>query len=296
MHTRPFLLLLLIISIFPYAARAFDDAQAHAIVLEGTPRAVKQLVDSGYDLDRVYQCKTLLTTAIQSAAYNPLYNEHPEYALQKIQILLNAGANYNQDACPQHSLRPLFWAVTLPFQLRANSQDILASVEKNIDDGIDYCDIPHLISKPCKEITPEEKETIREYINDLTTEAEKELNPYFARIAKFLIQRGANLDKKDEKNQTILHYLVSIKNESFLELLKYTLSKNIPADPLNKEGYTPIFFAYGAQNPQAANLLIEAGANAARRDKDGYLPIHAHAVTFNNTSREDDSIDVVLEM
>ena len=43
-----------------------SDEQAHEIVLTGTPDDVKKLIQSGYDVNKVYQCNTLLNVAVNT--------------------------------------------------------------------------------------------------------------------------------------------------------------------------------------------------------------------------------------
>ena len=278
------------------SAQIYDDAQAHAIVLQGTPQDVYKLVKSGYDLDRVYQCQTLLTTAIKSAAENLAVNEHPEYALEKIKILLNNGANYNQEGCPNKSLRPIFWAISLPLLLQQTENELNETLDKNIKEGTDYCDIPKIVSKPCAQITSEEREQIRKYFQESTLESIKVLNPHFSEIVKLLIKRGVDLTKTDERGQTVLHYAAAMPKEITTEPLKILLDKGIFVDPLNPEKHTPLFFAYGAQNKAAVNLLLDAGADPTMVDIDGILPNKSKSVTLERSTHEDGSISIHLEI
>ena len=292
-------LLLILLSFLTYSsmalAQVYEDAQAHAIVLQGSPQDVYNLVQSGYDLDRPYQCQTLLTTAIKSTAENLAVNDHPEDALKKIKILLNHGANYNQEGCPNESLRPIFWAISLPLILQQTENELNEILDFKIKEGTDYCDVPRIFSKPCNQITPEEREQARQYFHDSTIKSIKILNPYFVKIVKLLLKRGVDLTKTDERGQTVLHYAAAMPKEITTEPLKILLDKGIFVDPLNPEKHTPLFFAYGAHNDAAVKLLLDAGADPTRLDQEGILPDKSKSVTLERTTHKDGSISIHLE-
>lgn len=274
---------------------AYDDFHAHAVVLNGTPHDVFKLVKSGYDLNRVYQCQTLLNTAIKSAAENLAVTDHPEDALKKIRILLNNGADYNQLPCKNQSLRPIFWAATLPLILQDTEKELNDMLDRDIEQGTEYCDLPHLFSKSCKEITPEEREQARQYFHQTTLESVKRLNPYFTEIVKLLLRRGVDLTKTDERGQTVLHYAASMPEEITTEPLRLLLKKGIAVDTRNIDKRTPLFFAYGAHNQAAVDLLLEAGADPTMTDMYGILPNKTKSVTLDRTARQDGSISIYLK-
>lgn len=283
------------IFIFSSQAQAYDDAQAQAIVLQGTPKDVYKLVKSGYDVNRVYKCQTLLNTAIKSAAENLAVNEHPENALKKIRILLNGGADYNQLPCKGQSLRPIFWAAALPLILQQTENELNDILDANIKQGTEYCDLPKLFSKACKEITPEEREQARRYFHKMTLHSIARLDPYFTEIVKLLLRRGVDLRKTDERGQTVLHYAASMPSEITTEPLALLLKKGIAVDTQNYDQRTPLFFAYGAHNEAAVKLLLDAGADPTMRDMYGILPNKTKSVTLDRTARQDGSISIYLK-
>ena len=99
-------------------ASQISDEQAHEIVFKGTPDDVRKLVQSGYNVNKVYLCNTLLNVAVRSSARGTNARKHPTYALEKIKILVNAGADVNLIPCPNLSMPPLHWAVSLPQELK----------------------------------------------------------------------------------------------------------------------------------------------------------------------------------
>ena len=276
-------------------AQDIDDAKAHAIIHNGTIKELQNLLKSGYDIDRVYQCQTLLTAAIKSAAENPATRSSPQNALAKIKLLLDNGANYNQEPCANESLRPIFWAVSLPYLLQQTEEELNQLVENNIQNGTEYCDIPNVVSKPCKEITPEELEQIHQYFHKTTQKALIDLNPYFSKIMQLLLSRHVDLKKTDGKNQTVLHYAASLPPEITTKPLKILLQKGIFVDPQNNDGQTPLFFAYGAHNDKAIELLLDAGADQTMRDKNQMLYNQTKSVIIHPNSYKDGALSIELE-
>ena len=276
-------------------AQDIDDAKAHAIIRNGTIKELQNLLKSGYDIDRVYQCQTLLTAAIKSAAENPITRSSPQNALTKIQILLDNGANYNQEPCPNESLRPIFWAISLPYLLQQSENELNQMLEEDIQNGTEYCDIPNIISKPCKEISENELQQIRQYIHKTTQKALKDLNPYFTKIMKLLLSRHVDLKKTDGKHQTVLHYAAALPPEITTKPLEILLQKGIFVDPQNDDGQTPLFFAYGIKNKRAVNLLLNAGADLTMRDKNQMLYNQTKSVIIHPNSYKDGALSIELE-
>lgn len=84
-----------------------SDEQAHEIVLNGTPEDVKKLLETGYDVNKVYLCNTLLNSAIKSLVQTQIGIEKPEDVLKKIKILVDNGADVNKAGCPGKVFLPL---------------------------------------------------------------------------------------------------------------------------------------------------------------------------------------------
>ena len=127
-------------------ASQISDEQAHEIVLHGTPAEVQRLVNNGYDINRTYHCNTLLNTAIKSAAKGEHAADYPSYAIEKVKILVNAGANVNQQACPNISMSALNWAVSLPLQMQNTEKEIIKVTNDYIDSGAVQCNLLGIIS------------------------------------------------------------------------------------------------------------------------------------------------------
>ena len=190
------------------------DEQAHEIVLNGTPDDVKKLVETGYDVNKVYLCNTLLIEAVRSAARGKYARQYPTYALEKIKILIDAGVNVNLIPCPDSSMPALHWAVSLPQELKYLEVDANKVIDEKIKNHDGECNFPGLISKPCGDVTAEEREKIRIAIKSAMQLAYGTFPPYFMEIIDFLIQNGGNVNlKAGTLGSTPLHIAVANPQE-----------------------------------------------------------------------------------
>ena len=103
----------------------------------------------------------------------------------------------------------------------------------------------------------------------------------FLEIGKLLIQHGANVNVKDQKEFTPLHLAIMSNQIEFAELLL----KNGSHVETPGNGHQPL---HGAPNYEAAKLLIDHGANVNTKDLKNNSPIH-NAVKRN-------AIDIVKLM
>lgn len=266
-----------------YLAFNISDEKAHEIVGLGSPDEVKKLIQNGYSINKVYKCNTLLNTAIKSAVYGTQMKLPPEFALEKVKILINEGADVNLVPCPGKSLSPLYWAVSLPALVGNIEQMANLIFDKMIIKGVDICYLPHVISKPCKDVTPEDREKIRKEINSAYTILARHWTPYFMEIIKILVNEGASINgNKYSGDQTApIHLATMNPPEITIEPLKFLIQQGADINILDVNGNTPLFWAYGAKNDKAIELLKNAGANEMIRNKNGLLyneimalPIH----------------------
>ena len=75
-----------------------SDEQAHLIMLMATPEEVNKILKDSSDVNRVFLCNTLLNTAIKSMVNGP-NAQFPNYAIEKVKILIDAGADVNKVGC-----------------------------------------------------------------------------------------------------------------------------------------------------------------------------------------------------
>ncbi len=84
-----------------------------------------------------------------------------------------------------------------------------------------------------------------------------------AETAKFLIQNGADINDKNNKNQNILHLLINKSNNPWLypqERIKIALELKINPNIVDNDGHTPIQIAYLKLDRQVIELLKKHGA------------------------------------
>lgn len=251
-------------------ASQISDEQAHEIVMKGTPEDVKKLLQTGYDVNKVYMCNTLLTEAIRSAARGQNARKYPLFAIDKIKILINSGADINLIPCPEEGMPALHWAVALPKTLENLESDANKIIDEKIKNKIGECNFPGIVSKPCGNITAEEKEKIRIAITEAMQLAYRTFTPHFTEIIDFLTLKGANINlKAGLMGITPLHIAAQNPQEISLEPLKYLINVGANLNIQDDDGNTPLFWAYGSNNNKAVDLLIAAGARKDIKNKNG---------------------------
>lgn len=245
------------------------DELAHVIILNGTPDDVKKLLENNSDVDRIFLCNTLLNTAIKSMVSGS-NAKYPNNAIEKVKILIEGGANVNKIACSQEqAITPLGWVALLPVQSYEVEYDEIKRLEELTKTESEYCDLPNIISKPCKDITSEELKSIKEIVHQIYSEARKQYNPLFLDMLKLLIENGANVNQKDFAGQTALHKAALTPRGETLELMKYLIAKGADVNAQDLEGNTPLFIAFAIKNSDAVNLLIASGANTSIKNNEG---------------------------
>lgn len=271
------------------AIAAISDEQAHEIVLNGTPDDVKKLLQSGYDVNKVYLCNTLLNTAIKSLVQSETGINQPDKTLEKIKILVNAGADVNKSGCSGKVFTPLSWAVSLPLQMQQNEYKTYKAIKQKIKDGKEYCDWTGIISKPCKDITKDEYKNIKKFFQEAYENGYIIIEPYVMEITRFLVENGADINGKDIQDQTPLHHASGIPQSISTKLVTYLIEKGANINAVDIYNQTPLFFAYGAGNNQIVNILIKAGANQNIKNNKGITYSQAKAIIRTDTLQEDGS-------
>lgn len=254
-----------------------SDEEAHEIVLMGTAEDVKKLIQSGYDVNKIYSCNTLLTSAIKSTAWGLQQQQLPTVALEKVKILVNNGANVNFVPCAENKsgMEPLNWVFSLPILIQYMGDMSITAFNQRINMGIGECSLPPIISKPCKDVTKEERNQINNTIRTSFAEIGKQWNPYFIEIADYLIKNGANINgnKKNRKAVMPIHLAAS-----YPVLLSYLIKNGADINVQDEDGNTPLFWANGEK--ESIEILIKAGANKDIRNKNGSLYSQVHSIPF----------------
>jgi len=91
-----------------------------------------------------------------------------------------------------------------------------------------------------------------------------------ADIAKLLLDKGADIDCKDQINETPLHKAVSYKN---IETTKLLLKRGASVNTKNEFGETPLHKAAINADSEMVIILLENGANVNEKDNDGITPL-----------------------
>jgi len=90
--------------------------------------------------------------------------------------------------------------------------------------------------------------------------------------AKYLVEKGAATQAANKYGSTPLHYAAE-RRRTDTELLALLTGK-LGADPVDKEGRTPLFRAVDADAPDTVKWLIEHGASPDKATADGERPLH----------------------
>ena len=93
-----------------------------------------------------------------------------------------------------------------------------------------------------------------------------------------LIASGANVEAKDWKGRTGLHYAAE---KGFVDVAKALLSAGAKLDPKTTEGLTPLHCAtWMGEDPSIALAFIAAGADLEAQDLEGWTPLHTAASNY----------------
>lgn len=245
--------------------------QLSKIMLEGKPEDLKKLLQNGLNVNSVYKCHAPLNMAIKSLAFafgsitTPI---SPDEALEKIKIIIASGADLNKEACSSIAVPPLASALHMPFQVHNLEQALQETIEAYINSGSEKCEFFN-ISKPCKDITQEDRDMVKYLIQQAYKSAQEGLLPYMMTTVKLLVDNGADVNAKDSANKISLHYAIILPPETNLEPLKYLIEKGANVNAQDSDGNTVLFFASGSFDKKAIKLLIDAGADTKIWNKDG---------------------------
>lgn len=99
-----------------------------------------------------------------------------------------------------------------------------------------------------------------------------------ADAVKLLLNRGANIEVKNNKGNTPLHEAVHYQRADLVTLL---LNRGADIEATNDIFNTPLFIAIGHENGAIVRLLLDRGARLATWNENGDTPIHDAARTGN---------------
>ncbi|XP_045622362.2 transient receptor potential channel pyrexia isoform X2 [Procambarus clarkii] len=94
-----------------------------------------------------------------------------------------------------------------------------------------------------------------------------------------LIRWNANVDSRDSKGQTPMHYLARNNHGSTVACMQHLLQAGASRDATTTMGFTPLHIASESGNVIAARALLTAGAGHSSIDARGRTPLHLASTT-----------------
>ena len=108
------------------------------------------------------------------------------------------------------------------------------------------------------------------------------------RFTESIIERGADVNAKDPKGFTPLHYAANqpyywANREIHLKLVEVLLKAGADVNAKDNEGATPLHYAAMNDATKLAEYLLKAGANVSEKTHSGITPIEA-AIRANSSA------------
>ena len=245
---------------------SISNGEVQNILLNGTSKDLKNLLDKKINVNIDYGCSTLLNKAIQSLIANQNPAATPEDALEKVKMLIDAGADVNLATC---GLTPLATLTGIPDFAKKMEKIYIETIMSNIDYSSDMCHV-NGVPKICKDTMPSEREQMKAEVHKIFQEEIRKIEPYYTKIAEILVQHGADINKKSN-GIAPLHFAADVPNNEKPILLKYFLEKGADVNIRDFQGNTPLFVANFADNKEVIDLLLKFGADPTIRNDKGIL-------------------------
>lgn len=86
------------------------------------------------------------------------------------------------------------------------------------------------------------------------------------KLADWLIKNGADIQKRDQKQSTLLHDAASLLNHELREQIIRNLAGKLEINVENADQNTPLFFAIQANSMENIDLLLDLGAKPTVQD------------------------------
>lgn len=113
-----------------------------------------------------------------------------------------------------------------------------------------------------------------------------------SKIARLLLDHGADPNIKDYLEQTPLHNLCWFSKEK--EICQLLLENRVNIEAQDKDGSTPLHKACEGGNVEMVELLLKRGANIAAKDKAGNTPLHTSL--FESDGTVEDKIKTIKRL
>ncbi|MGV8125568.1 MAG: ankyrin repeat domain-containing protein [Candidatus Xenobiia bacterium LiM19] len=91
---------------------------------------------------------------------------------------------------------------------------------------------------------------------------------------KDFIARGANINARNNRSSTPLHFAAFYSNSTMVELLA---AHGAAIDAENNEGLTPLYFSVQEGKKKVVEFLLSKGAEINTKAKNGWAPLHVSA-------------------
>ncbi len=232
------------------------------IMLEGTPDDLRNLIKDGFDVNSTYNGTTPLFKAIDTIpyAFGAVTSQiSPDNALEKVKIILEAGANPNQESGSNLRVLPLESAIHIPFKINGYEKTFYDALVDVIKSGMDnnYCVVN--FAKSCDAVTQEDLDLLKYKINQAYKIASQSADDYVLKTVTLLVENGADVNAKDSDGKPVIFSALVGTRPVDLEILKYLVSKGADVNIRDAQGNTPLFYAFG--NQEAVDILLAAGAD-----------------------------------
>lgn len=231
----------------------------------------KMLKEKRIKANSVYRCNTPLVLSIKSM-YLGLRNQDLsafDNAAKKVKILIENGADVNQEICQDNVRLPLAMVLSIPRELVALGKIVDEAIDEQIRSGQGDCDFEGIISKPCKEMTPEDIQLVKTVMNEAFVESNEFFMPKIMEILKILVENGADIDKQDSNHRTALHFAADAPVGTSTEALRYLIVQGADVNVQDIDGNTPLIVAAANKNKEAVDLLIAGGSDKTIRNNIG---------------------------
>jgi ankyrin repeat protein len=130
---------------------------------------------------------------------------------------------------------------------------------------------------------------IRHYLMTGDTPLHAASAGYRVRIAKLLLDSGADVSARNRRGAQPLHYaadggpvVINWKPMEQVSMIELLIKSGADPNSVNKNGVTPIHRAVRTRCPEAVNVLIVGGANVKLKNGNGSTPLH---LAVQNTGR-----------
>jgi ankyrin repeat protein len=96
----------------------------------------------------------------------------------------------------------------------------------------------------------------------------------FEKINMFVEAHGANWRTEGDKWNLLHMALLSVSESPRPDVVQHLIGFGVDVNARDRRQWTPLHFAARTKNPAVVRLLIEAGADVNAKDDEGITPLH----------------------